>query len=158
MDYATGTDFRGDTAAALGVAVGALTAAGYRMTSKDASSAEFSAPSRWAVPKGSPLAGASVVRVRVGGGRIELEADLGGVRRRRLWAIAAVALVAIVELSVAAGFWHSGRPGHRSQFPWPVLVAPAVLMVVFPIASAAQARRCRSTLDGIVANMAMAGR
>jgi hypothetical protein len=157
MNHTHSLDFRGDLAAAFALAASTLTACGFKLVNKTARSLEFTSPGM-CNSRESALLGASRITITGGGGRIELEAELGG--GRRLIAVVVLVVVAIcVVQAVVFGVRYFKSPPTidwlRELFP---AVLPLVIgAVVGPLVTFQLRRRTIRALDTLLNNMVMSG-
>ena len=157
MNHTQSLDFRGDLAAAFALAASTLTACGFKLVNKTARSLEFTGPGT-IHSQGSALLGASRITITGGGGRIELEAELGG--HRRLMAV--VGLVIAVAIAQAVVFGTHILQSSQA-IDWVRMLPFVILSLVFgvvvgPLGGRFLRQRTTRALDTLLNNMAMSGK
>jgi hypothetical protein len=125
MHHTQSLDFRGDPAPAFALATATLTASGFRLVAQTARSLEFAGAGMNST-RGNPLLGASQITLTADAGRIELQAELGGVRRMRRFLVVLLLGLSLLDVVVFGLQFHvfQGAPN------WPKLL----LVTAGPIA------------------------
>jgi hypothetical protein len=158
MNYAASLPFRGDPDKAFRLAESALTALGFRITGRSATSLEVEGPGMFG-SRQNDLAGASVIRITNGHGELAMEADLGGVARmKRFLTLFPVGLCLFLTVFFFVLFSILFGPG-----PWtmPVLGMTGGMAVLWsilgPLIAGTFRRRTVRGLDTLLANMVTVG-
>jgi hypothetical protein len=158
VQYAASQPFRGDPGRAFGLAESALTALGFRLTDRTASSVELVGPGM-NNSRESALVGASRIRISDNRGELAVEADLGGVARlARFVTLFPIGLCLALAVVLSAVFAAQFGPGN-----WTVAVAAAtggialVWLVLGPLMARAFRARTVRALDALLANMVVVG-
>lgn len=157
--YAATVPFRGKPDRAFGLAESVLTGLGFRLVDHTPEAMEWVGPGMNSTRQ-SPLVGASLLRFRLEGSELALEAELGGVARMArfvtLFPLGLCLVLAVVLSGVFAARFGQG--------PWMVPVVGStgsialVWLLLGPLlARTLRARTCRS-LDTLLANMAAVGK
>src|SRR5689334_8239393 len=116
MQYSSSQPFRGDSEKAFGLAETALTALGFRLMGRTPARVELVGPGMNS-SRESPLMGASRIELLSGGGKLSVEAELGGVARMsRFVTLFPICLVlslgvvfsVVLGMGVGPGFWMGG--------------------------------------------------
>src|ERR1019366_466869 len=132
-------------------------ACGFKLVNKTGRSLEFTGPGM-INSRESALLGASRITITGGGGRIELEAELGGGRRLMVLVgfVIAVALAQAVVFGVR--FFRSSQPVDWLR-ALPAVVIPLVIgTVAAPLGGRFLRQRTTRALDTLLNNMAMSGK
>ena len=158
MQYVASLPFHGDTGEAFRLAESALTALGFRITERTASSVALVGPGMNS-SRESGLTGASRIRISVGRGELTLEADLGGVARLgRFVTLFPLGLCLFLAVVLSAVFSVLFGPGS-----WMVAVAVTlggiaiVWLVLGPLMARSFRARTVRALDALLANMVKVG-
>ncbi len=158
MQYTGSLPFKGNSDKAFGLAESALTALGFRLTQRTASSLEMTGPGMNS-SRESVLVGASRVHVNKGNGELTMEADLGGVQRMtRFVMLFPITLCLFLALLFGVVFTVANGPGN-----WMFAVAGAVgvnaltWMILGPWMARRFHKRTCDGLDTLLANMVAVG-
>ena len=158
MQYSSTLPFRGDPEKAFGLAESALTALGFRLKERTGTKVELVGPGMNS-SKESPLMGASRIELLSGGGKLSVEAELGGVvRMSRFVTLFPICLVlslgvvfsVVLGIGIGPGFWMGGVGG--------AVGGNAVLWLVLgPLMARWIRARTDRALDTLLANMVAVG-
>jgi hypothetical protein len=158
MHYAASRPFRGDTDKAFGLAETALTALGFRLTERTAGSLEMVGPGMNS-SRESALVGASRIHVLSGPGKLDLEADIGGVARlSRFVTLFPIGLVLVLGVVLGGVLGVLFGPGNWLYgVAAGVGVNAAVWLLLGPLMARSFRARTDRALDALLANMVSVG-
>ena len=150
--------FRGNTGEAFQLAEAALTAIGFRLTERTADSLELVGPGMNST-KQNPLVGASRIHVRGGSGKLDLDADLGGVAwLSRFVLVFPMGLVLGLGVVFTVVFGVLFGLGMWLAAVWGALGANAVMWLLLGPWMARRIRaRTERALDSLLANLVSVG-
>ncbi len=159
MRYDNQVSFDGNRLRAFDLAIAALTALGFRVVQKGATTLALEGPGMTSTRQ-SPLTGASVIEIVAEGRRLGLQAELGGVRRMaRFVLIFPIALGLLLGVLLLVVFSLTLRPGAGLPVvSLAVAGAVAPWLVLGPLMARWIRSRTTRALDALLDNLAAAGR
>lgn len=151
MSYHTSASVTGDPSQFMNVALSTLTMAGFRVSSRSEHNLTLKGPG-WNSTHESGLTGASAIHLAWGSGRLELNAELGGVDRMKCFLLLfPIGILAVVFVAVASA---AGLTSAAALTTGGNLL---LWMAVVPLMIHWQRRRTCRALDALLVNSAAAG-